>query len=397
MGQKRNDRKSVLKQSKHFVAGSFLLLLLIGVQCLAAPAAGSDRWTADRANAWYAQQPWLVGANYIPSNAINELEMFQAATFDPAINDRELSLAESIGMNTARVFLQDQLWEQDPEGFKQRLNTFLAIAAKHHIRPLLVLFDSCWESNPHLGPQHPAIPGIHNSGWVQSPGKERLLNPADEPKLKAYVVGIVGAFANDDRILGWDVWNEPDNQGGDKAEDVPAKVQRMDELLPKAFAWARSVHPTQPLTSGVWSGDWSDPSKESATTKIQLAESDVISFHNYGWPEEFEARIEELEPLHRPILCTEYMARGAGSTFDGSLPIAKKYHVAAINWGLVAGKTQTYLPWDSWKRPYVLIEPTVWFHEVFRQDDTPYRQHEVDLIRELTGRGNAAPAQKAAE
>jgi hypothetical protein len=347
----------------------------------------SERWSEQKANAWYGQQPWLVGANYIPSNAINQLEMFQSATFDPVINDRELGLAESIGMNTARVFLQDQLWEQDPEGFKKRLDTFLGIAAKHHIRPLLVLFDSCWETNPHLGPQHPPIPGIHNSGWVQSPGKERLLNQADEPKLKAYVVGVIGAFAKDDRILGWDIWNEPDNGGGDVAGDVPAKVKRVNELLPKAFSWARSVNPTQPLTSGVWVGNWTDPTKESATTRIQLAESDIISFHNYGWPEEFEQRIKELQRLQRPILCTEYMARGAGSTFDGSLPIAKRYHVAAINWGLVAGKTQTYLPWDSWQRPYVLIQPTVWFHEVFRNDDTPYRQHEVDLIRELTGHG----------
>jgi hypothetical protein len=349
--------------------------------------AGSARWSESKANSWYAGQPWLVGANYIPSNAINELEMFQAATFDPAINDQELGLAESIGMNTARVFLQDQLWEQDPSGFKDRLNIFLTIAAKHHIRPLLVLFDSCWETNPNLGPQHPPIPGIHNSGWVQSPGKERLLNRADEPKLQAYVVGVVGAFANDDRVLGWDIWNEPDNGGGDKKEDVPAKIKRVDELLPKAFAWARSAHPTQPLTSGLWAGNWTDPEKESATTKIQLEESDVISFHNYEWPEKFEERIKELQPYHRPILCTEYMARGAGSTFDGSLPIAKKYNVAAINWGLVAGKTQTYLPWDSWERPYVLLQPTIWFHEVFRNDGTPYREHEVSLIRELTGRG----------
>lgn len=348
---------------------------------------GRPRWTEKQANDWYAKQPWLVGANYVPSDAINELEMFQAATFNPALNDKELGLGESIGMNTMRVFLQDQLWQQDPEGFKKRLDTFLSIAAKHHIRPLLVLFDSCWETDPHLGPQHPPIPGVHNSGWVQSPGKRELLDRSYEPKLKAYVEGVVGAFANDDRILGWDIWNEPDNQGGDVAADVPAKVKRVDELLPKAFAWARAANPSQPLTSGVWVGNWSDPAKESATTKIQLAESDVISFHNYGWPEEFEARIKELEPRHRPILCTEYMARGAGSTFDGSLPIAKKYNVAAINWGLVAGKTQTYLPWDSWKRPYVLIQPTIWFHEVFRQDDTPYRQHEVDLIRELTGRG----------
>jgi Cellulase (glycosyl hydrolase family 5) len=350
------------------------------------------RWSEQKANAWYAQQPWLVGADYIPSNAINQLEMFQSATFDPAINDRELGLAESIGMNTVRVFLQDQLWEQDPDGFKKRLDTFLGIAATHHIRPLLVLFDSCWETNPHLGPQHPPIPGVHNSGWVQSPGKERLLSQADEPKLKAYVVGVVGAFAKDDRILGWDIWNEPDNGGGDAANDVPAKIKRVNELLPEAFSWARSVNPTQPLTSGVWMGDWTDPAKESVTTRIQLAESDIISFHNYGWPEEFEQRIKELQHLRRPILCTEYMARGAGSTFDGSLPIAKRYHVAAINWGLVAGKTQTYLPWDSWQRPYVLSQPTIWFHEVFRNDGTPYRQREVDLIRELTGRGTATMA-----
>lgn len=368
----------------------FLVCLLLAGQAVAQGANG--RWSAEKANDWYAKQPWLVGANYVPSDAINEFEMFQAATFNPALNDKELGMAESIGMNTMRVFLQDQLWEQDPAGFKKRLDEFLAIAAKHHIRPLLVLFDSCWDPVPKLGPQHPPIPGVHNSGWVQSPGARGIEDPAYEPKLEAYVKGVVGAFANDDRILGWDIWNEPDNGGGGgyAKEEPKDKAARVAVLLPKAFAWARSVHPSQPLTSGVWTGDWSHPDKESAMTKIQLAESDVISFHNYGWPEEFEARIKELQPLGRPILCTEYMARGAGSTFDGSLPIAKKYHVAAINWGLVAGKTQTYYPWDSWQRPYVLAQPTVWFHEVFRQDDTPYRQHEVDLIRELTGGGTAA-------
>ena len=368
------------------------IILTIGAVILESAMAFGQmraRWSEQQANDWYAKQPWLVGANFIPSDAINQLEMFQAATFNPALNDKELGLGESIGMNTMRVFLQDQLWQQDPEGFKKRLDIFLSIASKHHIKPLLVLFDSCWETDPRLGPQHPPIPGIHNSGWVQSPGKSKLLDPAYEPKLKAYVVGVVGAFASDDRILGWDVWNEPDNGGGDKASDVPAKVRRVNELLPKTFAWARSANPSQPLTSGVWTGDWSDPSKESVTTKIQLSESDVISFHNYGWPEEFEARIKELQIQHRPIICTEYMARGAGSTFDGSLPIAKKYNVGAINWGLVAGKTQTYFPWDSWQRPYVLIQPTIWFHDVFRQDDTPYRQHEVELIRQLTGRGIA--------
>jgi hypothetical protein len=252
----------------------------------------------------------------------------------------------------------------------------------------LVIFDSCWDPHPRLGPQHPPIPGVHNSGWVQSPGADELSDPSYEPKLEAYVKGVVGAFANDNRILAWDVWNEPDNPSEQyKAVEIPNKVELVDNLLPQVFAWARAEHPIQPLTSGVWQGDWSDPDRESPTTKIQLAESDILTFHNYGWPEQFEARIKELLPYGRPIICTEYMARGAGSTFDNDLPIAKRYHVGAINWGFVAGKTQTYLPWNSWERPYVLEQPIVWFHDIFRPDGTPYRQHEIDLIRQLTGRG----------
>jgi hypothetical protein len=251
-----------------------------------------------------------------------------------------------------------------------------------------VLFDSCWDPEPKLGPQHPPTPGVHNSGWVQSPGRRGLEDPAYEPVMKAYVMGVVGAFANDPRILAWDVWNEPDNPSGNySATEDTNKTEHVNHLLPLVFAWARAAGPTQPLTSGPWRDSWSDPSQESATVKIQLAESDIVTFHDYGGPEQFEARIEELLPLHRPVLCTEYMARGLGSTFKGILPIAKKYSVGAINWGFVAGKTQTYLPWDSWDRPYVESKPAIWFHDVFRADDTPYRQSEVDLIRKLTGRG----------
>ena len=359
-------------------------LSILALSSLAARAQQTQRWTESQANAWYAKQPWLVGANYVPSSAINQLEMFQPETFDPAINDRELGFAESIGMNTMRVFLQDQLWKQDSKAFKKRLDTLLTIAAKHHIRPLFVLFDSCWEPNPHLGPQHPPIPGVHNSGWVQSPGTARLLDPAVEPELRAYVTGIIGAFANDNRILAWDLWNEPDNTNDNRFhEDAAAKVKRVNQLLPQVFDWARSAHPSQPLTSGVWHGNWSDPAKENETTRIQLAQSDIITFHHYGWPESFEARIKELQRNNRPILCTEYMARSAGSTFDTVLPIAKRYHVAAINWGLVNGKTQTNLPWDSWEHPYVLTQPTIWFHDIFYPDGTPYRQAEADLIRRL--------------
>ena len=317
--------------------------------------------------------------------------MWQESTFDPDQIDKELGWAESLGMNTMRVFLHDLLW-QDQAGFRQRLDQFLTISERHHIRPLLVLFDSCWDPLPQLGPQHPPIPGVHNSGWVQSPGARALADASQVPRLKAYVQGVVGAFANDDRILGWDVWNEPSSdQTGNypKAEmKMPEKLARVATLLPQAFAWAREMNPKQPLTSGVYEIDLSkDENAQDEIERIQLRESDVITFHNYSWPESFKKEIEWLRRFHRPILCTEFMARSVGSTFDTILPIAKQEHVAAINWGFVAGKTQTYYPWESWQHPYILHDPPVWFHEVLRPDGTPYRQAEVDLIRELTGKG----------
>jgi len=348
----------------------------------------SPRWTETAANAWYAKQPWLVGSNYIPATAINELEMWQADTFDPQRIDTELGWAQSIGLNTMRVFLHDLLWQQDPEGFKKRIDIFLGIAAKHHIKPLFVLFDSCWDPNPKLGKQHEPRPGVHNSGWVQSPGAKALQDPQQYPRLEGYVKGVVGAFAKDDRILGWDVWNEPDNDNqGSYGQLEPAnKAELVQALLPKVFQWARAAGATQPLTSGLWKGDWSSPDKLGAMEKIQTGLSDVISFHNYDKPEEFEKRVIWLQPYHRPIICTEYMARSNGSTFQGTLPIAKKYKVAAINWGLVAGKTQTFLPWDSWKHPYTDRQPAIWFHEIFRTDGQPYNKDEVEFIRSITGR-----------
>jgi hypothetical protein len=289
-------------------------------------------------------------------------------------------------MNTMRVFLHNLLWEQDPKGFQQRIDTFLTIAARHHIRPVFVLFDSCWEPFPKLGPQHPPIPGVHNSGWVQAPGATVLADPAQYPRLETYVKGIVGAFANDSRILAWDLWNEPDN--GNASSYAKGEPKNKNEiilgLLPQVFEWARSAHPTQPLTSGLWHGDWTSLTTMPPLARVQVEQSDVITFHNYGWPEDFEKVIKELQQFHRPIICTEYMARGAGSLFDTVLPVAQKYRVGAINWGLVAGKSQTYLPWDSWQHPYVDHQPTIWFHDVFHNDGKPYRQREVEIIRSLT-------------
>ena len=347
---------------------------------------GREIWTKEQANAWYDKQPWLVGCNFIPSTAINELEMFQAETFDTATINRELGWAAGIGMNTVRVYLHDLLWEQDADGFQKRLDIFLEIASRHHIKPIFVLFDSCWDPFPKPGKQREPKPFVHNSGWVQSPGYEALKDSAQYPRFEKYVKGVVAKFANDTRVLAWDVWNEPDNTNNSAygKVELPGKSKYVIPLLQKTFVWARSVNPSQPLTCGVWAGDWSSPEKLKPIEKVQLDESDIISFHNYENGEEFEKRIKWLQPLGRPIICTEYMARGNNSYFKSSLPIAKKYKVGAINWGLVDGKSQTKYAWDSWDKKYT-SEPVLWFHEIFHTDGKPYKKDEVELIKKLTG------------
>lgn len=361
------------------------LVLFCAIIALVMPAEARGRWTDAQARDWYAGQKWLVGSNYIPADAINQLEMWQAATFNPGQIDKELGWAQAAGMTTMRVFLHDALWQQDAGGFKKRIGIFLDIAARHRIKPMFVLFDSCWDPNPKLGPQHPPIPGVHNSGWVQGPGARALADPAQYPRLEAYVKDVVGSFAKDGRILAWDLWNEPDNSSANYSERDPQLFRHVAMLLPRVFDWARSADPSQPLTSGIWHhGRWNDLDRLNAVEKTQLTRSDVISFHSYGWPEEFQGRVKSLAGYGRPVICTEYMARSAGSTIDTVLPIGKRMHVGMINWGFVNGKTQTDMPWDSWQRPYVLRPPVVWFHDLFHPDGTPYRAREITIIRTLS-------------
>lgn len=386
----RPDRDRVRQSLSRILLG---LLLVSG--WLGTLTAQETRWPVEVAQVWYSKEPWLVGANYIPADAVNQLEMWQADTFNPVEIGHEFALAQGIGMNTMRVFMHDLLWEQDSQGYRRRIDQFLSIASRHGIRPIFVIFDSCWDPFPQLGAQHMPIPGIHNSGWVQSPGEKALSDQGAIPRLRAYVQGLIRAFADDRRILAWDLWNEPENMNSvayGKVE-LKDKASIVEKLLPQVFDWARQAHPTQPLTSGVWEGDWSSLDRMSSIAQIQIEQSDFITFHNYAWPEQFGERIKQLQQFHRPIICTEYMARGAGSLIETILPIAKQYKVGAINWGLVAGKTQTYLPWDSWQRPYVTLTPTVWFHDLFYPDGKLYRAYEGELMKQLISESLAKSTQ----
>lgn len=368
----------------------FCVAILL-VSCTSAPVAGKkeqsnrEKWTEEQANQWYATQPWLVGANFVPGTAINQLEMWQAETFDTASIAKELAWASAIGMNTMRVFLHDLLYDQDAEGFKSRIDIFLNICKRYGIKPLFVLFDSCWDPFPHKGKQHEPAPFLHNSGWVQGPGADALKDTSQYPRLKDYVEDIVGHFASDERIMGWDVWNEPDNPNSSSYGRFEPydKIELVQNLLGDVFEWTRNANPSQPITAGIWIGNWESHDSLRAIEKLMIEESDIISFHNYDSGAEFEKRVLLLQRYNRPILCTEYMSRGNGSTFQGSLPVAKKYKVAAFNWGLVSGKSQTIFPWDSWQKKYT-AEPDLWFHDIFRQDGAPYNSEETALIRKLT-------------
>ena len=342
------------------------------------------RWSRPVADAWAKQSGWLVGCNYIPSTAENDLEMWQADTFDPVTIDRELGWAQGLGFNCIRVFLHDLLWQQDSSGFLERLDRFMVIAEKHHLKVVLVIFDSCWDPDPRLGPQPPPRPFVHNSRWVQCPGREYLAHPERLDELKPYVQGVIGHFRDDERIAFWDVYNEPNNLNVISYgwEEPTNKLESVALLLKKAFDWARELRPEQPLTSGVWD-DWSSPASPAAAKiiRMQLNESDIITFHAYGRVKDFERIIQKLRRYGRPLVCTEYTARMTG-TFNPMLGYFREQNVGALDWGFVSGKTQTIYPWDSWQKTYT--NQPLGFFDLFHQDGTPYRPEEVEYIRSIT-------------
>lgn len=357
---------------------------------LAMPLLAGERWTEEKAAGWYAPLPWLVGCNYTPRTAINQLEFWQADTFDPKTIDQELGWAEGIGFNVLRVFLHDLPYREDAAGYCKRIDEFLSICDRHGIRVMFVFLDDCWDPNPKPGKQHEPRPHLHNSGWVQCPGAAILSNPARHDEMKPYIQGILSRFKDDKRVLCWDLYNEPGNDQNSKypGQDPASKPALSVQLLKKAFEWAREAAPSQPLTAGLWEGDWADPAKISPINRICIEQADILTFHCYNGGDGFKARADVLLRYKRPMICTEYLTRPFGCTFQAALPYMKENRIGAINWGFVAGKIQTQYPWSSWKRPFS-AEPPVWFHDVLRPDGKPFSQAEVDLIRQLTGRGVA--------
>ena len=330
--------------------------------------ASAQQWSREKANAWYAKQGWLRGCNFQPSTAINQLEMFQAETFDMATINRELGWAEELGFNVMRVYLHNLLWTSDREGFKKRLGTYLAISSRHKIKTLFVIFDDCWNDTAWVGKQPEPKKGIHNSGWVRDPGTMVHRYPDTVNSLKAYVKDLLTAFRNDDRILLWDLYNEPGNSG---------QFEASFPLLQNVFKWAREVNPSQPISVGLWN----DGARYKKMNAFQIENSDVITYHNYSYVDDHQNAIDTLKKYGRPLICTEYMARRNGSLFQVIMPLLKKEKVGAINWGFVSGKTNTIFAWDTPIKDGQ--EPGLWFHDIFRKVHTPFSAEEVKFIKQM--------------
>lgn len=361
-----------------------ILLLFFVVSCNNAIDDSSGcRWTVERAEEWYADQGWLSGCDYIPSYAVNQLEMWQEDTFDPGTIDRELGWAEDLGFNCMRVFLHHLLWETDKEGFKDRIDRYLEISSDHGISTMFVFLDDCWNESYGAGRQPAPRKGVHNSGWVKDPGILyfgpcgtgcRYADDTTETVsvLEAYVKDIMSTFKNDRRILAWDLYNEP---GG--GQDPDRYWERSFPLLKSVFGWAREVNPSQPVTAGIWNA------RLGEMNVWQIEHSDIITYHTYEGPEQHQHMIDTLKSYGRPLICTEYMARTQGSTFRSIMPMLKREGIGAINWGLVAGKTNTVYQWESLPGSE---EPEIWFHDILRKDGTPYSLEEAECIRTLNGK-----------
>jgi hypothetical protein len=353
---------------------SLVLLIIIAFSCRSnkpkerISALPAQVWSTEKAKAWSEKLPWLRGSDFIPSTAINQLEMWQAETFDTVTIERELGWAEKIGLNCMRVYLHHVAWKNDRNGFKQRIGEYLSIADRHKIKTILVIFDDCWNPTYEAGRQPDPKPGVHNSGWLRDPGDLLFTNPSLVGVLEEYVKDILTAFSNDSRIVAWDLYNEPGNSNyGNKS--LP--------LLEKVFKWGREVNPSQPLTCGVWNNSLKE------LNAFQVANSDIISYHNYSDAANHQVMIDSLKLHNRPLVCTEYMARRNNSLFSNIMPILKAQNIGAVNWGLVSGKTNTIYAWDT-PMPDG-SEPQLWFHDIFRKDGSAYKQEEVDVIKGLTG------------
>ena len=332
----------------------------------ASAIAGGGKMRRPDAWDWYRRQGTLRGVNYLPRTAVNSIEMWQAETFDPQTIDQELGWAEDVKLSSLRVFLPYVVWKDDAKGLKKRMDKFLELAHKHALSTVFVLFDDKQAEGmePHAGPQPEPVPGVYNSRWVASPGHALVPESSGSwPDLKEYVRDIVGKFSGDNRVLMWDVYNEP--LSADKsAGSMP--------LLNAAFGWVRDMHPQQPLTSGI------DLRLSQQERDEVMRNSDVVTLADYGNYEQMMGILSLAATRGRPVICTGWLQREQRNTFKDILPLFSQFGVGWYNWGLVRGKTQLYIPWNTSGKD---SDPKLWGQDLLNDDGKPFDKEEIRLIK----------------
>lgn len=346
-----------------------------------------ERWTAEKANNWAKNRRWTVGFNYVASNCVNRMEQWQAYEHEQKIPvfEREFALAEEVGFNAIRSVLPLEPWLYEHDGFMRRLDNFLTLANRHGLGVMIVFGNDCcvpksqWQPAK-FGPQ-PVDWGYHG-GVIRSPhagNPEMGYSLLDDPELRQawtkMVDEIVGEYAHDERVDIWDIFNEPGNS---------RRGMTSAGAMADFFDAARKHDPVQPLTAGVWTVNRTNTLPEIEQLAMEL--SDVISYHDYGSFDHSVGVIERLRKLGRPLFNTEWLNRTLHNNVATHLPLYYLENVGVYNWGFVAGKSQTYEPWDSlWnnyaKNPAADYDFTVWQHDLFRPSLRPYDPHEIETFR----------------
>ena len=342
------------------------------------------RWSEEKAWDWYNRKPWIRGCNYRASDCINWIEQWQELDFDKKMQtfDRELKLAADIGFNSIRTLLSFEVWDQQHDGFMDRLEQFLTLAASHGISVMPIFGNDCCVPKElyqpaRMGRQPEPEPGYHggrkdgtHAVMHDKPAYSILDDAETARRFERFVDEVVGRYAKDQRIIIWDIFNEP------------GMTRRGSLSLPhmvRFFEIARSHDPIQPLTAGAWD-NLTGTLSEIEQKAVDL--SDVVSFHSY---DNYIKMIEILDTLgkyKRPLLNTEWLHRCWNNRVEEMFPLFYLMRIGCYNWGLVAGKSQTFEPWEKlYHDPDPSWDLTKWQHDLFRQNLRPYDPKEIQVIR----------------
>lgn len=348
------------------------------------------QWSNEKIWEWYNSRPWIRGCNYMSADCANGIDQWQEYQFEERFETtkKELALMSELGYNSIRIRPEFFVWEKEHDGFMERFERYIELAAQNGISCMVIFGNDCCPPKEealnrlYLGEQHVDW-GYHGGRKVSQHGTfagagYSLLDDAEyAEKHYEFVREIVEKYKNDERIIIWDVFNEPGNS------------KRNSMSLPhmkKFFEIIRSIDPIQPLTVGIWS-QTTELKNLTEAEKYGLENSDIVSYHNYGTYENNIQELKVLKKLGRPILNTEWLNRCGGNTIEELFPLFYLEKVGCYNWGFVAGKYQTYEPhnsvWDNYKSEYYKynFDFTKWFHDIYRPSHNPYNPKETELIK----------------